>query len=87
MALQKDTKIKREYLAWKKKQPKSDRTSFAQWVRATYPGYKEPRYGSTPRQQQERGAAKQGMSRPSQKQMGTLSRDDYNAVMKMLKRK
>jgi hypothetical protein len=42
------TKIKQEYLKWKKQQPKSDRTSFAEYVRAKYPGYKEPKYKKKP---------------------------------------
>jgi len=42
--MEKSTAIKQAYLKWKKKQSKSDKTTFAQYVKAKHPGYKEPKY-------------------------------------------
>ena len=41
--LKANTALKRQYLAWLKKQSKGGKLTFSQWVKAKKPGYKEPK--------------------------------------------
>ena len=73
------TEIKRQYLKWKAQQPKGDKTSFATWVKAKHPGYREPRYGQVV------SKIPRGLSRQSKRQLQTLSKADREAALKLIK--
>lgn len=76
--LEKSTKIKRGYLAWKKKQPKGDRTSFAGYVKAMHPGYKEPK--SKPKAQSTASKIKGRKKRQSGTIYGALSKKEVDRL-------